>query len=261
MSTRALLIVPSILVTLTATVASAQRADMRFRGMDRNGDGVVTRDEWRGSAQSFRVHDWNGDGVLSGDEVAPDAGFATLDRNRDGAVTPDEWRFDTASFHRTDRNGDGRITREELLGTDRDDDRTARSDDPTVDLFRSLDANRDRRVTQDEWHWSLDSFRAHDANHDGVLTRSELNNAPAPASDRATDTPAYRAGYARGLAEGRTAGHEDKAVNGGRWDLDGQRELERADSGYSANVGPLNEYQGGYRAGFRAGYREGFGPR
>lgn len=44
-------------------------AQMRFRGMDRNGDGVISRDEWRGNDQSFRNHDRNGDGVLSGDEL------------------------------------------------------------------------------------------------------------------------------------------------------------------------------------------------
>ena len=327
MSIRALLIVPPV-VLLTATMASAQRADMRFRGMDRNGDGVVTRAEWRGSAQSFRVHDWNGDGILSGDEVNPAARppsrpldrdsveesrgkpfsdwtatrFDNLDHNRDGALTRDEWHFDTESFRRADANNDGRIARNEFLGTEADDDRAdrfvnldqnrdgridrnewhgsattfdafdrngngvltrdeiaARGDDPAADLFGSLDVNRDRRVTQNEWHWSLDSFRAHDTNQDGVLTRAELNNRAVGTSGRATETPTYRSGYARGLTEGRQAGREDKSA--GHWDLDGQRELEQADSGYSGNLGPLNQYQDGYRAGFRTGYREGYGPR
>src|SRR5688500_8440028 len=46
-----------------------QNPEMRFRDMDRNNDGVVTRAEWRGTAQSFSEHDWNRDGVLSGDEM------------------------------------------------------------------------------------------------------------------------------------------------------------------------------------------------
>ena len=46
---------------------------MRFRGLDRNNDGKITRDEWRGNDVSFRVHDWNRDGVLSGIEVRPGA--------------------------------------------------------------------------------------------------------------------------------------------------------------------------------------------
>jgi hypothetical protein len=44
---------------------------MRFRGMDSNGDGRITRREWRGNDNSFRNHDCNGDGVLSGNEVRP----------------------------------------------------------------------------------------------------------------------------------------------------------------------------------------------
>jgi EF hand len=44
-------------------------SDMRFKEMDRDGDGVITRAEWQGSDQSFRENDSNNDGVLSGDEV------------------------------------------------------------------------------------------------------------------------------------------------------------------------------------------------
>jgi hypothetical protein len=46
-----------------------RRGNMRFRGLDTNGDGRITRREWRGNDQSFRVHDRNRDGVLSGREV------------------------------------------------------------------------------------------------------------------------------------------------------------------------------------------------
>lgn len=46
-----------------------RNAGSRFKGMDRNADGFLTRDEWRGNDQSFRNHDRNNDGVLSGDEL------------------------------------------------------------------------------------------------------------------------------------------------------------------------------------------------
>src|SRR5256885_11525426 len=62
----------AVLVIGAASATHAQ-AQMRFQGMDRDGNGVITRDEWRGSDQSFRNQDWNGDGVLSGDEVRPGA--------------------------------------------------------------------------------------------------------------------------------------------------------------------------------------------
>lgn len=41
----------------------------RFQNMDQNGDGVITRNEFRGNAAAFSQRDWNGDGILSGTEV------------------------------------------------------------------------------------------------------------------------------------------------------------------------------------------------
>lgn len=52
---------------------AAAPAQIRFRGLDRNGDGRISRREWQGNRVSFRNHDWNRDGVLSGAEVIPGA--------------------------------------------------------------------------------------------------------------------------------------------------------------------------------------------
>jgi len=46
---------------------------LKFRGMDANNDGVISRTEYRGNDRSFANHDWNGDGTLSGDELRPGA--------------------------------------------------------------------------------------------------------------------------------------------------------------------------------------------
>jgi hypothetical protein len=107
---------------------------MRFRDMDRNNDGVVTRSEWRGSDQSFRVHDWNGDGILSGDEVRPNAvrpgtrdentgiyddredTFENLDANRNNQVERSEWHGSDDAFRWLDRNNDGVLNRREVVG-------------------------------------------------------------------------------------------------------------------------------------------------
>jgi Ca2+-binding EF-hand superfamily protein len=194
---RSYLVATAVLVALPA-VAGAQinrRAEIRFQAMDRNGDRVITREEWQGSDRSFRVHDWNGDGVLSNEEVrigarrqdqnVPDynegefsdwtaRGFTRLDQNRDGRILRNEWPFDRESFFRADQNNDGVLTRAEFLGESIDDDRD--------DRFAYLDADNNGRIELDEWHASNTEFRRLDRNGDGRLTRPELGTAD--------DTPA-----------------------------------------------------------------------
>jgi len=185
---------------------SAAQNSARFRGLDRNRDGVVTRAEWRGNDQSFRQQDRNRDGVLSGDEVRDDdegivRDFGSVDLDGNGHVTSVEWR---RAFSQLDLNRDGSLTPDEL-GTARADQR-----------------------------WTGN------------------NNPPAV-------TRAFQAGRDRGLIDGRQAGREDATRR--VWDLDGQRELEQADAGYTNDLGPRDQYQTGYRDGFRRGYAEGYGPR
>ena len=196
---------------------------MRFQGMDTDNDGVITRDEWRGSDESFRQHDTNHDGVLSGNEV---------------------W----VPASREQENAQDRSRREERIAR-----------------FNRLDTDGDRRISLREWTGDRPSFDRIDRNHDRFVSRNEFVEyspaGPVGTSASQAETQAYRAGYQKGLEEGREAGREDKNVNGGKWDLDGQRELEQADSGYRNELGLRTDYQAGYRAGFRLGYREGFGPR
>jgi Ca2+-binding EF-hand superfamily protein len=186
-------------VVLGAQTAAAQpgqerkqaraEARQRFAEMDANGDGTVSREEWRGSAQSFRVHDWNRDGVLSGRELRdavrqaqPDqledfdtvdsmndwspTRFTALDRNRDGRIARAEWPYDADSFYRIDRDRNNTVSRTEFLGGDFDDDRG--------DRFDYLDADGNNRVTRQEWHASADAFTWLDRNRDGVLSRTEV---------------------------------------------------------------------------------------
>lgn len=227
-----------------------------FRGIDQNGDNRITADEWHFDRESFGRADHNGDGVISrreflnepqdqDDDRGREDRFVDLDTNRDNRISRAEWRESRASFNLLDDNRDGVLTRTEVFGTE-----------APPDLFTSVDVNRNGTIARDEWHWSRASFDRLDTNRDGRLTPEEFSGTP----PKATPSKAYQAGHDRGLIEGRAAGREDRERNQG-WDLEGQRELEQADSGYDPGMGPRAEYQAGYRAAFRVAYREGFGPR
>ena len=375
----------ALAASILASATNAQ-AQMRYQAMDTNNDGVITRDEWRGTDRAFRNEDWNGDGLLSGEEVrrgarrqnwsqdwnrdgrvdnmdiqisqrfrgydmnndnrvarsewpgdarlftrldttrdgylsiqeytrgggfvldaqgGPSFGFSNIDMNDDGWVTRSEWNMGAADFNRLDLNRDNRISRFEFenstaasstfrfspeqfntfdvnrdgwltrpesrmtsLEFDRFDanrdnrisrfefDNVAAAADPSsyYDRFAAVDVNRDGWLTRSEWRGTEAGFTRLDANRDNRLSRTEYD---AEVSTETTRSAAWRTGYDRGIQEGRAAGREDFVRRQG-WDLEGQRELERADSGYTPQVGTLSDYQAGYREGFRNAYRAGF---
>lgn len=191
-----------VLGTLAAALAlmppdtSAQDTG-RFRGMDRNRDGVITRSEWRGNDQSFRRQDANNDGVLTSAEIAAsdDAGgdFAAIDLDGNGYVTAQEWR---RAFSQFDVNRDGSITRDELSAGPQYDGRRNDQDTPAYRAGRErgrLDGLQAGREDGARRGWDLDGQRELEQADAGY--RQELGSRE---QYQAGYREAFRAAYAEG---------------------------------------------------------------
>src|SRR3990170_2474161 len=163
----------------TDLVYAKEKMNKKCQGMDRNKDGVITREEWRVSIdRSFDNHDWNGDGVLSGNEVGEGAPcgeyddhesrrsdpFGAFDHNNDGVISRNEWHNTSRSFEGLDLNRDGKLSRDEFYN--REKVRTA--------VFYELDVNNDGIISRSEWRSDTESFNRLDTNRDNLLSENEF---------------------------------------------------------------------------------------
>jgi Ca2+-binding EF-hand superfamily protein len=174
----------------------------RFAGMDRNADGIISRDEWRGNNQSFQNQDWNNDGILSGDEVAggtPRFGrtaverpavvdprearraerFDSLDRNANGRIESREWDGTVAAFNRLDVNNDNILSRAEMInaGVDSAPAPGTSAQVRAERAFNSMDVNTNGRIELREWTGTAAGFDRLDVNNDNIVSRAEMANA------------------------------------------------------------------------------------
>ena len=179
-----------------------------------------------------------------------------MDRNGDGIVTRAEWQGPDGAFRLHDTNKDGVLSGNEVWDSSRN---------PLFDRFRDFDTNGNGVITRGEWHGSFATFRSIDRNHDNLISRAEFRDFGEVAGTSGRDYPrtfpnAYMAGYEHGWSDGHFAGRQARDRNQ-RWNLEGQRALRFADSGYEPRFGSRAQYREGYRDGFRAAFGEGWDRR
>ena len=186
----------AVIGTLMLPSTTTAQDQMRFRAMDRNRDGVVTRAEWQGSDQSFRQQDRNGDGILSGDEVRVGQGadvvnvFALVDLDGNGKVTTQEWR---RAFTQLDVNRDGLLTEDELW---------PRSTTPAQ--TQAFQAGRDRGLTDGRQAGREDRDQRGAWDLEG---QRELEQADAGYRSELGPRDQYQAGYREGFRQGYAEGY------------------------------------------------------
>ena len=103
------------------------RGANEFAGLDRNGNGQISRGEWRTDRETFLRVDRNRDNQISRAEylnanagnISDDlANFDALDRDYSERIERDEWAGTRPAFNRLDLNRDGVLTRRELASGD-----------------------------------------------------------------------------------------------------------------------------------------------
>lgn len=168
-------------LVLSSAILVPQAAAQQFRGRDLNGDGVITRSEWRGNYRSFMNFDRDGNGYISDDEMpismrrdnrnqrsrdygtrnrTIDNATDKLDRNRSGVVEGYEWPYNSSVFHKLDRDGNSVLSQNELANL-------------TSVAMIDLDRNNNRRIDANEWPGGFAEFDRLDDNRDGVIASGE----------------------------------------------------------------------------------------
>ena len=167
-----------------------------FATMDRNGNGVIDRGEWRSdlAPASFARLDRNHDGVVTRDALdSAEARFGQMDVNNNGYINRSEWRGETRSFDAVDRNGDNRVTMDEYLS------QAGSFGYGTLESrFAQLDRNHNGWLSRGEWRGEPLAFDIVDRNGDNRITLDEYRN-------QNTDLQGNPSGYGSSDREARFA--------------------------------------------------------
>ena len=98
-------------------------AEERWKKLDRDNDGRISRSEWQRSEQAFDRMDADKDRFLTKDELQSAARefrekgrsrLREMDTDADGNISRSEWKGKEEIFNRLDANEDGMLTRDEL---------------------------------------------------------------------------------------------------------------------------------------------------
>ena len=164
--------------------------------MDKDDDGKVSKEEYRGPAPLFDRLDADSDGFVTKEETAAMAErlrelsakrFQAMDKDDDGKVSKEEYQGPAARFDRLDADKDGFLTESE--NTQRPS--TASGGAIGRGPFRGMDRDADGKVSPDEFRGRRQAFDRLDADKDGFLSAAEFR-AGRPAQGKARSRPPVR---------------------------------------------------------------------
>lgn len=188
--------------------AGAGNPQQRFKQMDKDGDGKVSKSEFTGPEALFDRLDTDKDGSISKDELPKPAGgnaggadgksfllnrLKGMDKDGDGQVSKSEFTGVPENFDRMDRDQDGSLSAQEIQaaadfyasmnpagGAAKGKAAAKKAATPgepgtfIAPRFKQMDKDNDGKVTRDEFTGPAPLFSRIDKDGDGTLTQDEL---------------------------------------------------------------------------------------
>jgi Ca2+-binding EF-hand superfamily protein len=178
----------------------------RFKSLDKDGDGKVSKDEFDGPEARFAQLDADKDGFITQREANQGAAnavenlrknFDDMDKNSDGKLSAEEFTGPRPLFVRVDTDKDGFITKEEVAKAPTRPNAAPASAKPKATAaepskkeapanggggkrIKAMDKDGDGKVSRAEFTGPPRMFDRLDLNHDGVLGVDDLLNRRAP---------------------------------------------------------------------------------
>ena len=188
---------------------TAANWEQYLKDHDANNDGMISKDEFPGSAQAFARIDADRDGLITKEEaiaaeatahqrqgrrgelqaqVTPQERWNTMleehDADNDGRISREEFGGPPHAFNRMDADGDGFLTEAEVLAAAARQQQQRTEDgqqggqvDPQARwqrMIRQWDADNDGRISREEFRGPDQAFDRMDADGDGFLTEAEV---------------------------------------------------------------------------------------
>jgi Ca2+-binding EF-hand superfamily protein len=167
------------------SIASDKKVNF-IDNFDKDQDGKLSQEEYRGSDASFKQMDKNQDGYLDETEVQKGrppgrsdmqkrgGGYINnFDKDQDGKLSQEEYPGSDTSFKRMDQNQDGYLDETEV----QKGRSPGRSDMQKRGggYINNFDKNQDGKLSQEEYPGSDTSFKRMDQNQDGYIDENEFH--------------------------------------------------------------------------------------
>lgn len=167
--------------------------NLLFKDVD--GNGIITKEEWKGTPEEFQSFDGDQNGSLSKEEcqAALELGkefhhgciskfckttTELMDTDKNGEISLEEWKCSPKEFARLDKDKNGSLSKDEaaLCCKAMKDFQSFHKNECPKALFDSKDADKNGAISLEEFKGAKEDFDKLDADKNGSLSMEEITS-------------------------------------------------------------------------------------